>query len=46
MYMGVIKLFAKNEKELETQMQAVKIYNHDIGMKFGIEKNAKLIMKK
>ena len=45
MYMDDIKLFAKNEKELETQIQAVRIYNQDIGMKFGIEKCDTLIMK-
>ena len=29
MYMHDIKLFAKNEKELENLIQTVKIYNHD-----------------
>ena len=33
-----IKLFAKNEKELETLIHAVRIYSQDIGMEFGIEK--------
>ena len=37
MYMDDIKLFAKNEKELETLIHAVRIYTHDIGMEFGIE---------
>ena len=32
MYMDDIKLFAKNEKELETLIQAVRIYSHDIGI--------------
>ena len=36
--MGDIELFAKNEKELETLMQTVRIYCQDIGMEFGIEK--------
>ena len=40
-----IKLFAKNLKVLETLIQAVKIYNNDIGKEFGIEKCAMLIMK-
>ena len=40
-----IKLFTKNEKELETLIQAMKIYCDDIGMKFGVEKCTKLIMK-
>ena len=45
MYMDDIKLFAKNEKESETLIQAVRIYSQDIGMEFGIEKCAMLIMK-
>ena len=35
----------KNEKELETQILAVRIYIQDIGMEFGIEKCAMLVMK-
>ena len=37
MYMDDIKLFAKNEKELETLIHAVRIYSQDIGIEFGIE---------
>ena len=33
-YMDDIKLFAKKEKELETLIHTVRIYNQDIGMKF------------
>ena len=40
-----IKLFAKNEKELETLIHAVRIYSRNIGMEFGIEKCAMLVMK-
>ena len=40
-----IKLFAKNEKELETLIHAVRIYCQGIGMEFGIEKCALLVMK-
>ena len=36
--MNFIKLFAKNEKELETIIEAIRIYNEDITMEFGIEK--------
>ena len=39
------KLFAKKEKELETLIHAVRIYTQDIGMEFGIEKCALLVMK-
>ena len=42
MYMDDIKLFAKNEKELETLIHTVRIYSQDIGMGFGIEKCALL----
>ena len=45
MYMDDIKLFVTNEKELEILIQAVRIYSQDIGMEFGIEKCAMLIMK-
>ena len=45
MYMGDIKLFAKNEKELETLIHTIRIYSQDIGMEFGIEKCALLVMK-
>ena len=45
MYMDDIKLFAKNEKELETVIHAVRIYSQDIGMEFGIEKCAMLVIK-
>ena len=37
MYIDDFKFFVKNEKELETLTQAVKICNQDIGMKFGIQ---------
>ena len=45
MYMDDIKLFAKNEKELETLIHTVRIYSRDIGMEFSIEKCAMLVMK-
>ena len=37
MYMDDIKLFAKNENELETLIHAVRIYSQDIVMELGIE---------
>ena len=45
MYMDDIELFSKNERELETQIHAVRIYSQDIGMKIRVEKCAQLIMK-
>ena len=45
MYMDDIKLFAKNEKELETLIHTVRIYSQVIRMEFGMEKCAMLVMK-
>ena len=45
MYMDDIKLFVKNEKELKTQIHAVRIYSQVMGMEFGIEKCAMLVME-
>ena len=45
MYFVDIKLFAKNEIELATLINAVRIYSQDLGMVFGIEKCAMLMMK-
>ena len=45
MYMDDIKVFVKNEKELETLIYAVRIYSQDIGMEFDIEKCAMPVMK-
>ena len=38
MYMDNIKLFAKNEMELEILIQTIRIYSQNIRMKCGIEK--------
>ena len=35
--MDNIKLFVKNQKELETLIQAVRLYSHDIGVKCDME---------
>ena len=45
MYMDDIKLFDKNEKELETIIHTERICSLNIGMEFDIEKCALLIMK-
>ena len=44
MYMDDIKLFAKNEKQLETLIQAVMIYSDGKGIEYDIEKCVILIM--
>ena len=45
MYRDDVKLFAKNEKELETLIHADRIYSQGIGMEFDIKKCAMLLMK-
>ena len=45
MYMNDINIFAKNEKELETLIQTVRIYCQDSGMEFDMGKCAMLLMK-
>ena len=40
-----IKLFAKNEKEMEPLIQSIRLYSQDIGMESAISKYAMLIMK-
>ena len=45
MYMYDIKLFAKNEKELETFFQTLRIYSQDIEMEFDKEKCVILVVK-
>ena len=44
-YIDDLKLSAKNEKELETLIHAVRIYSQGIGMEFGTERCAMLVMK-
>ena len=46
MHMDDTKIFAKNNKEQKTLMRTIRIYSQDIGMEFGAEKCAMLIMKK
>ena len=45
MYMDNIRLFARNEKDLESRILAAKIYSPGIWMEFSIEKCAILIMR-
>ena len=43
--MDDLKLYAKNEKGLESLVQTVFIFSDDVGMKFGISKCATLALK-
>ena len=41
-YMDDLKLYAKNDKELERLLSTVKQFSDDIGMEFGLDKCAKV----
>ena len=41
-----LKVDAKNEKDLESLIQTVRIFSEEIGMEFGLDKCAILIMKR
>ena len=45
MNMEDIKIFAKNEKELETQIKTIKIFSQDVKIELAIENCAMLIMR-
>ena len=46
MFMDDIKLYAKNESGLDALVQSVRIVSNDIGMEFGVEKCAMLVIKR
>ena len=46
LFIDDLKLFAKNEKEIDSLVQTVRIFSDDIGMKFGLEKCAAMTMKR
>ena len=45
-FMDDLKVYAKNEKSLDSLIQTVRIFSKDIGMEFGIEKCAMLVLKR
>lgn len=42
----MIKLYGKNEREIELLVQTVRIYSEDIAVEFGIQKYACIILKR
>ena len=44
--MDDLKLYASNEKSIESLSQTVRVFSNDIGMEFGVEKCTVLTMKK
>ena len=43
--MNDLKLYGKNEKQLDTLIDTVRVFSDDIRMQFGISKCALLIMR-
>ena len=41
-----LKLYSRSETELDSLVQTVRVFSEDIGMEFGIEKCAMLVMEK
>ena len=46
LFMDDLKLYAKNEKGLDSLVQTVRIFSKDIGMEFGIGKCGTLVLKR
>ena len=46
LFMDDLKLYAMNEKGVDSLIQTVRVFSEDIGMEFGIEKCAVLVMKR
>ena len=46
LFMDDLKLYAKSEKELNSLIQTVRMFSDDVGMVFGLEKCAVLVLKR
>ena len=46
LFMDELKLYSRSEKELDSLIQTVCVFSEDIGMEFGIDKCAMLVMEK
>ena len=46
LFMDDLKLYGRNEKEINSLVHTVRVYSSDIGMDFGIEKCAMMVMKR
>ena len=46
LFMDDLKLYAKNERELDSLIQTVRVFSDDIDMVFGLEKCAVLVLKR
>ena len=46
LFMDDLKLYSQNEEGLDSLVQTVRVFSKDIGMEFGIEKSATLVMER
>ena len=46
LFMDDLKLYAKSQRELDSLIQTVKIFYDDVGMVFGLDKCAVLVLKR
>ena len=46
LFMDDLRLYSRSEKGLDSLVQTVRVFSEDIGMEFGIEKCAMLVMEK
>ena len=46
LFMDDLKLYSRSEKGLNSLVQTVRVFSEDIGMEFGIEKCAMLVMER
>ena len=46
LFMANFKLYGKNEKQVDTLINTVRVFSSDIAMEFGISKCAVLVMKR
>ena len=46
LFMDDLKLYSRNQKELDSLVQTIRIFSKGIGMEFGIEKCAMLVFEK
>ena len=44
--MDDLKLYSRNEKGLNSLVQTIRVFSEDMGMEFGIEKYAMLVIEK
>ena len=46
LFMDNLKLYAKSERKLDLLIQTVRIFSDDVGMAFGLDKCAVLVLKR